>query len=100
MFAVIFRAEIAALDSEYAAMAARMRDIATSQYGCTGFVSCTEGDCEIAISYWDNEDQIARWKQNAEHLVAQGLGQSKWYRSYSVEVVEILRAYRSGPGPA
>tara|TARA_R110001599_G_scaffold353881_1_gene602126 strand:- start:118735 stop:119037 length:303 start_codon:yes stop_codon:yes gene_type:complete len=96
VFAVIFRAEIASFDAEYAELAARMRDMAIQDYGCKEFTSCTEGRHEIAISYWDNEDQIKQWKQNAEHLVAQGKGREKWYESYSVEVVEIVRNYDSG----
>jgi heme-degrading monooxygenase HmoA len=95
VFAVIFRAEVADLDAEYAEVAARMRDIAMRDYGCREFTSCTEGSQEIAISYWDNEDQIKRWKQNAEHLVAQGKGRRRWYKAYSVEVVEIVRSYGS-----
>ena len=96
MFAVIFRAEVAHFDAEYSEVAARMRDTAIRDYGCTEFTSCTEGSHEIAISYWDDESQIKRWKQNAEHLVAQGKGRTKWYKSYSVEVVEIVRCYASG----
>lgn len=96
MYAVIFRAEIAQLDADYTDMAARMRELAIGQYGCTQFTSCTEGSNEIAISYWETQDQIRQWKQNAEHLVAQGKGRSKWYSAYTVEVVEIVRAYHSG----
>lgn len=96
MFAVIFRAEVADFDSEYTDVAARMRDMAIKDYGCLEFTSCTEGRHEIAISYWDSEDQIRQWKQNSDHLVAQAKGRSKWYKSYSVEVVEIVRSY--GPG--
>ena len=95
MYAVIFRAEILELDAEYAAMARRMRDLAIEEYGCVEFVACTEGSTEIAISYWESEEQIGQWKQNAEHLVAQERGRSEWYRSYSIQVVEVVRAYRS-----
>ncbi len=97
MYAVIFRAEIADADAEYSATAARMRDLALSEYGCLEFTSCTEGRQEIAISYWDTLEQISRWKQNALHLDAQERGRSKWYRSYTVEVVELLRSYGSDP---
>ena len=95
MFAVIFRAEVADFDAEYAEVAARMREMAIRDYGCRDFTSCMEGSQEIAISYWDNEDQIKRWKQNAEHLTAQGRGRTKWYKSYSVEVAEVVRSYGS-----
>ena len=96
MYAVIFRAEVRELDAEYAVMAARMRDLAINEYGCVEFVACTEGNSEIAISYWESEEQIRQWKQNAQHLVAQQKGRAKWYKSYTVEVVEVVRAYRSG----
>ncbi len=76
-------------------MAERMRDLAINEYGCKEFIASTEGNTEIAISYWDNESQIKKWKQNSEHLSAQGKGQSKWYKSYTVQVVEVVRAYSS-----
>ena len=95
MYAVIFRAVIRELDAEYAAMASRMRDLAINEYGCVEFVACSEGQHEIAVSYWESEAQIQKWKQNAEHLIAQEKGRSKWYQSYSVEVMEVVRAYGS-----
>ncbi len=95
MYAVIFRAKIRTLDTDYAAMAARMRNLAIKEYGCVEFIACTEGDSEVAISYWESEEQIRQWKQNAEHLVAQERGRSRWYTSYSVEVLEVVRGYRS-----
>ncbi len=95
MFAVIFRAKINQLDAEYSALAKRMRDLAINNYGCKEFTACTEGDDEIAISYWDNESQIIKWKQDAEHLSAQEKGRANWYKSYSVQVVEIKREYSS-----
>lgn len=99
MYAVIFRAEIADADEEYSGTASRLRDLALSEYGCAEFTSCTEGQREIAISYWETLEQISRWKQNALHLDAQEKGRSRWYRSYTVEVVELLRSYGSGPDP-
>ena len=93
MYAVIFRAEINQLDQRYSEMAKQMRELAITKYGCTEFTSVTEGTQEIAISYWKNQEQIKQWKQDARHLVAQELGQAKWYKSYKVQVVEIKREY-------
>lgn len=95
MYAVIFRAEIAQLDETYFATAKRMRELALARYGCLEFVASMEGTCEIAISYWPSVDHIQRWKQDAEHLQAQQQGRSTWYKSYRVEVVELLRSYGS-----
>ncbi len=96
MYAVIFRAEIKQLDQEYSDTAAKLRDRAIVEYGCLDFVASTEGHQEIAISYWETLEQISRWKQDTAHLEAQRLGQSKWYKSYQVQIVEVLRQYKSG----
>ena len=93
MYAVIFKAEINKLDSRYSEMASQMRDLAINKYGCTEFTSVTEGSREIAISYWQDQEQIKQWKQDSEHLVAQELGQTIWYKSYTVQVVEVIREY-------
>jgi len=95
MFAVIFHAEISQLDDQYFAMARQMRELAMTQYGCLDFVATTEGTREIAISYWPSLDHIKHWKQNSDHLQAQQQGKSRWYKSYKVEIVELLRTYES-----
>jgi heme-degrading monooxygenase HmoA len=65
------------------------------KYGCVEFSAATEGDEEIAISYWESEEQIKSWKNDPEHLEVQEKGKSKWYRSYQVQVVKVLRNYAS-----
>ncbi len=95
MYAVIFRAKIAGLDEEYSRVAERMKELALGEYGCTEFVSVTQGREEIAISYWENQNQIQKWRSNSEHILAQELGRSKWYESYKVQVVEVIRAYEN-----
>lgn len=99
MFAVIFHAEIAQLDDEYFATAKQLRELALAQYGCLDFIASTEGTREIAISYWPSLDHIKHWKQNAPHLQAQQQGKSRWYKSYKVEIVELVRSYESRPTP-
>jgi heme-degrading monooxygenase HmoA len=96
MYAVIFQAQIKAIDQAYSETAARMRELAIKEYGCLGFKSVCEEHLEIAISYWETLEDIRQWKQNAEHLEAQQQGKSKWYESYHVQVVEIVREYEQG----
>jgi heme-degrading monooxygenase HmoA len=38
-------------------------------------------------------DDIKKWKQDEVHQLAQRLGKEKWYTSYKVQIVEILREY-------
>lgn len=93
MYAVIFKAKINILDEAYSKTASRMRELAINEYGCCEFISVMEGDQEISISYWKELGDIIKWKQNIEHIAAQKLGKSSWYRSYQVQVVEIVREY-------
>ncbi|NIB42701.1 antibiotic biosynthesis monooxygenase [Pseudomaricurvus alkylphenolicus] len=93
MYAVIFKAEVREFDETYFETANRMRDLALNEYGCTEFTACTEGNSELAISYWPDKDKIRAWKNNPEHRKAQQLGKSKWYKSYQVQIVEILHEY-------
>jgi len=93
MFVVIFRATIRELDSEYSAMAARMRALALTQCGCLEFHALMEGREEIALSYWPDEESILAWRQHPEHVEAQRLGRSRWYESYRGEVAKIARDY-------
>jgi heme-degrading monooxygenase HmoA len=97
MFVVIFRAKARTLDTEYTATAARMRDLALKEFGCLDFCAVTEGDQEVALSYWPDEASIRAWKQHTDHLMAQQLGRERWYSSYSVEVAKITRAYGAPP---
>ena len=91
MYAVIFKAVINELDSEYSRMAERLRHLAISEYGCTEFSACCEGDKEIAISYWPSEEHINAWHSDPLHQVAQRLGRERWYKSYQVNVTKVLR---------
>ena len=91
MYAVIFKATVAEFDEEYFSMAQRLKELAFKKYGCQNFTSATEGDEEIAVSYWESEQQILDWKNDPEHRRAQKLGREKWYKSFSVEVCKIVR---------
>lgn len=93
MYAVIFRANVALLDEQYTQLAEQLRRLALDKYGCVEFTACSEGDYEIAISYWRSQADIVAWKADVEHLTAQQLGRSKWYSAYKVQVVEVLREY-------
>lgn len=93
MFVVIFRAKVRSVDSEYSAVAARLRELALGQFGCLDFQAVTKGESEIALSYWPNEESILAWKSHLEHVLAQQLGKERWYESYSVQVAKITREY-------
>ena len=98
MYAVIFTAELKQIDEDYHRTAASLRQLAMQKYGCLEFNAVTEGDSEIAVSLWDSEEQIQRWKQDPEHLAAQARGAKQWYARYRVQVTRVERDYRR-PAP-
>jgi len=95
MFIVIFRAKINQFEAEYSKLAQILRALALTEFGCLEFHSVTEGDDEIALSYWPDEEKIRAWKQHSEHLLAQARGRNEGYLSYRVEICEVKRRYRS-----
>lgn len=94
-YAVIFTARRRADgDHGYAEAAARMEELARAMPGYLGFEAARNEDgFGIAISYWESEQAIANWKQNAEHLEAQSNGRAKWYEDYKVSIAKVDRAY-------
>ena len=92
-YVVIFKATIKTLDAEYGTTAQRMREKVFADYGCVDFVAVSEGDQEIALSYWKSLEDIARWKNDPEHQRAQQLGREKWYREFQVEIAQVQRSY-------
>lgn len=94
MFVVIFRAVVRSFDDQYVEKAARLRQLALTEFGCLDFQAATEGSNEIALSYWPDERSIDAWRRHPEHVEAQRLGKAIWYSQHSVEIAEIRRSYR------
>jgi heme-degrading monooxygenase HmoA len=70
-----------------------MRELALSEFGCLAFHAVTEGDEEVALSYWPDEAAVRAWRAHPEHAAAQRIGRERWYHSYWVEVAEVTRQY-------
>lgn len=94
-FAVIFSSVRTSADGEgYAEMAQRMVALAQTMSGFLGIESVRDVDGSgITVSYWTDEEAIARWQQHAEHLVAQRLGRERWYEWFQLRVCRVERAH-------
>lgn len=94
-WAVIFTAVQSGKEVDtYESMAMRMVELAHQQPGFLGYESAqADGHAEITICYWDTDENIRAWKQNAEHLEAQRRGRETWYSAYHIRIVRIERAY-------
>lgn len=92
-YAVIFTSQRTDGDNGYSEMAEKMLALASQQSGFLGVdsVRATDG-FGITVSYWESEEAIMRWKQNAEHLMAQEKGKRIWYQDYRLKVAKVERA--------
>ncbi|PCH62993.1 MAG: antibiotic biosynthesis monooxygenase [SAR86 cluster bacterium] len=89
-YAVIFTSSASQDRQGYAQMAEKMLKLASQQTGFLGFESADD-KLSISVSYWDSLDAIAQWKSHAEHLQAQQLGKSKWYKAFKTRVCRVER---------
>ncbi len=93
-YAVVFSSQRTDGDGGYDAMGERMTELAKAQPGYLGVESVRGADgFGITVSYWDSEANIAAWKRNAEHRIAQETGQASWYAHYETRVAKVERAY-------
>jgi heme-degrading monooxygenase HmoA len=90
-YAVVFTSVRSALDDEgYAETAERMVELAAQQPGFLGVESVRDGQgVGITVSYWDNLEAVRRWREHAEHRVAQANGKERWYRRYHLRICRV-----------
>jgi heme-degrading monooxygenase HmoA len=95
-YAVVFTSLRTGIDDQgYAATAERMVQLASEQPGFLGVESARGTDrLGITVSYWDSLESIRRWREHAEHRLAQCDGKAKWYASYRLRVCRVEEEIR------
>ncbi len=91
-YAVVFTSTKIEAENNYAEVANRMFELATTQSGFIGIESA-RSEIGITVSYWESIDAIKNWKNNAEHLIAQQLGKDSFYQSYTTRICKVEREY-------
>ncbi len=76
----------------YEEMAQEMEALAKIQPGFLGMVSA-RSQVGITVSYWVTLRDIAQWKLQADHSLAQQKGKSDWYARYTVQICKVERSY-------
>ena len=97
MIAVIFEATPGAFErDEYLAIAASLRPLLD---GVDGFVSIerfeslSEPGKLLSLSFWRDEEAVARWRGMDEHRAAQAEGRARIFADYRLRIAAILRDY-------
>jgi heme-degrading monooxygenase HmoA len=57
------------------------------------FESLTEPGKILSLSFWRDDDAVARWRGHAEHRDAQIAGRGGVFRDYRLRVAAVLRDY-------
>ncbi len=91
-YAVIFTSTQKENIEGYSEMVVKMEELAKDQEGFLGIDSAKE-NVGITVSYWKALDDIQKWKQNSEHLLAQQKGKNQWYNWYNVKICKVEREY-------
>jgi len=93
---VIFRSTRRVDNAElYAEWSQRMDERVRGIAGYIDHVGFRDPDTRqgVTLAYFDSEEAIARWRDDAEHRQAQELGRSHFYEDYTLEVAMVERAY-------
>jgi heme-degrading monooxygenase HmoA len=92
--AVVFTSLRMEGDDGYGQTAEEMVALAASQPGFLGVESARGADgLGITVSYWRDEETVRRWREQADHLIAQRAGRERWYRAYRARICRVEREY-------
>lgn len=57
------------------------------------FQSLTDPQRILSLSFWRDEEAVARWRQLEEHRRAQDAGRKSIFETYRLRVASVLRDY-------
>ena len=94
MIVVLFRSKLvpAASTDGYDEMAQEMDDLARTMPGFIDVKSFKAEDGErLTVVWWQDEETLRAWREQARHRVAQRTGRERWYEYYRMDVAEVIR---------
>ena len=83
-------------EQDYLDIAARLRPELEKIDGFISierFRSLSQEGKILSLSFWRDEEAIARWRQQEEHQAAQRAGRDKIFRDYRIRVAAVMRDY-------
>jgi heme-degrading monooxygenase HmoA len=97
MYVVIFEVEPeAGREKDYLDIAARLRPELEKIDGFLSierFKSLSQQGKILSLSFWRDEEAIARWRRQEQHQAAQRTGRDKIFRDYRIRVAAVMRDY-------
>ena len=80
----------------YLEAAARLKPLLADQDGFISverFESLTEPGKILSVSFWRDEEAVAKWRQVEQHRLIQQAGRKAIFRDYRLRVAQVLRDY-------
>ena len=97
MYAVIFEVEPApGRRQDYLDIAAQLRPELEKIDGFISverFQSLTQEGKILSLSFWRDEEAVARWRSHAQHRKAQRAGRTGIFKNYRLRVAAVMRDY-------
>jgi heme-degrading monooxygenase HmoA len=97
MIAVIFEATPGAGErDEYLAIAASLRSLLDRIDGFISierFESLSEPGKLLSLSFWRDEEAVARWRTLDQHRAAQAKGRARIFDNYRLRIASVNRDY-------
>ncbi|MCA3598413.1 MAG: antibiotic biosynthesis monooxygenase [Methylobacterium sp.] len=97
MIAVIFEVEPSEEGmARYLAIAASLRDELQTIDGFISverFQSLSQPGKLLSLSFWQDEEAVARWRNRAHHRASQQEGRGGVFTDYRLRVAEVIRDY-------
>ena len=97
MIAVIFEVEPQPhVRDAYLATAARLRIELEAMDGFLSierYASLADPDRILSLSFWRDEEAVARWRTTPSHRAAQAEGRGGMFAAYRLRVAHVLRDY-------
>ena len=94
MIVVLFRSKLlpTAPADGYDEMAKEMDDLARTMPGFIDVKAFKAADGErLTVVWWQDEDTLRAWREQARHRVAQRTGRERWYEYYKMDIAEVTR---------
>ena len=97
MIAVIFELEPAeGQEGAYLDQAAALKALVEEAEGFISverFQSLTTPGKLLSLSFWEDEDAVAKWRQKTAHRAAQSKGRAGIFADYRLRVAQVVRDY-------
>ncbi|WP_130834758.1 antibiotic biosynthesis monooxygenase family protein [[Erwinia] mediterraneensis] len=102
MIAVLFEADaLPEAQERYFQLASELKPLLSDTPGFISierFQSLTTPGKILSLSWWEDEESVAGWKQNVAHQAAQKEGKQSIFSFYRIRVANVFRDYSSDKG--